>query len=85
MAKCCNFNRTYIEVVALGRGAFHMHTKEHMCTYFGLGMGRMSGFAHPRMRMRIFEFNIRGCGCLFKIDFPVIFIKFIAKLYLNVA
>ena len=21
MAKCCNFNRTYIEVVALGQGA----------------------------------------------------------------
>ena len=24
MAKCCNFNRTYIEVVALGRGASHL-------------------------------------------------------------
>ena len=24
MAKCCNFNRTYIEVVALGRGTFQM-------------------------------------------------------------
>ena len=36
----------------------------------------MSDFAHPRMRMQIFNINIRGCGCLFKIDFPVIFIKY---------
>ena len=26
MAKCCNFNRTYIEVVALGQGASQMLT-----------------------------------------------------------
>ena len=24
MAKCCNFNRTYIKVVALGQGASHL-------------------------------------------------------------
>ena len=48
-------------------------------------MGRMPDFAHPHMRMRIFNFNIRGYGCFFKIDCLVIYVmKFIAKLYLNV-
>ena len=60
-----------------------MHLHIIFSDIYKLGMGRMSDFAHPRMRMRIFNFNIRGC--LFKIYFPVIFIKFIAKLYLNVA
>ena len=53
-------------------------------TYYMVRMCQMSDFAHPRMR--IFNFNIRGC--LFKIDFLVICSKlywFITKLYLNVA